>query len=261
MGAMNFHTHDISLSTGSLRYLVAGNGPPILYLHSAGGVRLTKPVQDLARTFTVHIPTLPGFDGTPRHDGVASMPALADLVSELIDTQTSKPCDIVGHSFGGWVAMWLAVRHPGKVDHLVLETPAGLLPEGKGGLSKDPEVLRRQLYAHPERLPPETKPMEVITANRAMLAHYHRGPHLDQDLADALGKIGCLTLVVAGAQDGVIPLETGRLLKARLPHCYLTYVPDAAHNIEVDQPDLFSRVVGDFLTWGEGFLVKREARA
>jgi len=38
-------------------------------------------------------------------------------------------------------------------------------------------------------------------------------------------------------------------------------VRDAAHNIEVDQPDFFSRVVGDFLAWGEGFLVKRQARA
>jgi pimeloyl-ACP methyl ester carboxylesterase len=258
---MNFSTHDISLSTGTLRYFVAGNGPPIFYLHSAGGVRLTKPIQDLARTFTVYIPTFPGFDGSPRHDVVASMPTLADLVAEFIETQTPKPCDIIGHSFGGWVAMWLAVRHPGRVDHLVLEAPAGLLPEGKGGLSKDPETLRRQLYAHPERLPPETKSTEVITANRAMLGHYHGGPHMDSDLAGALGKIGCLTLVVAGAQDGVIPPNSVRLLKARVPHCYLTYVHDAAHNIEVDQPDFFSGVVGDFLTWGEGFLVKRQARA
>jgi pimeloyl-ACP methyl ester carboxylesterase len=258
---MNFSARDISLSTGPVHYLVAGIGPPILYLHSAGGVRITQPIQDLAKTFTVHVPTFPGFDGTLRHDGVAGMPALADLAAEFMGTQSSTPSDVIGHSFGGWVAMWLAVRHPGKVDHLVLETPAGLLPEGKGGLSKDPDALRRQLYAHPERLPPDTKPMEVVMANRAMLAHYHCGPHMDQDLAAELGKICCLTLVLAGALDGVIPPETGRLLKARLPHCYLTYVHDAAHNIEVDQPDFFSRVVGDFLAWGEGFLVKRQAQA
>ena len=82
---------------------------------------------------------------------------------------------------------------------------------------------------------------------------------MDRDLRPQLGKIGCLTLVLAGDLDGVIPPETGRLLKARLPHCYLTYVHDAAHNIEVDQPEFFIRVVGDFLTWGDGFLVKRRA--
>jgi pimeloyl-ACP methyl ester carboxylesterase len=258
---MSFSTQEVGLSTGPLRFVVGGSGPPILYLHSAGGVRLTRPIQDLTRSFTVYVPTFPGFDGTPPHDGVASMRVLADLAADFIGCQVSGPCDVIGHSLGGWVAMWLAVRHPDKIDHLVLETPAGLLPEGKGGLSSDPEILRRQLYAHPERIPPDEKPIEVVRANRAMLSHYHHGPHIDHDLAANLGQIACLTLVLAGAQDGVIPPETGRLLKAQLPHSYLIYVHDAAHNIEIDQPDFFSRVVGDFLAWGEGFLVKRQARA
>ncbi len=258
---MTFSAHELQLSTGPLRYAQGGQGRPILYLHSAGGVRLTAPIQNLARSFTVHVPTLPGFDGTEVHKAVASMPALADLVAEFMATFASTPCDVIGHSFGGWVAMWLAARHPERVDHLVLETPAGLIPEGKGGLSSDPETLRRQLYAHPERVKADEKPMEIVRANRAMLAHYHRGPHMDHDLVANLPKIGCLTLVLAGVQDGVIPPETGRLLKARLPHSYLVYVHGAAHNIEVDQPEYFNRVLGDFLTWGDGFLVKRQAGA
>jgi pimeloyl-ACP methyl ester carboxylesterase len=258
---MSFATRDVTLSTGPVRFASGGSGPPILYLHSAGGIRITPPIEELTRRYTVYIPTLPGFDGTAAHVNVASMPALADLMGEFIGGQASGPCDVIGHSFGGWVAMWLAVRHPDKVDHLVLETPAGLLPEGKGGLSSDPAVLRRQLYAHPERLPPDEKPMEVVRANRAMLGHYHKGWHMDHELAQNLGKINCLTLVLAGSQDGVIPPETGQLLKTKLPHSYLVYVHDAAHNIEVDQPGFFGRVLNDFLTWGEGFLVKRQARA
>jgi pimeloyl-ACP methyl ester carboxylesterase len=258
---MTFSTHELQLSTGSLHFAVSGNGPPIFYLHSAGGARITQPIQDLARNFTVYVPTFPGFDGTARHDGIASIPALADLIAEFIGTQVPGACDVIGHSFGGWVAMWLAVRHPGKIDHLVLEAPAGLIPNGKGGLSSNPEELRRQLYAHPERAPSNENPMDAVYANRAALTQYRLGPRMDHELAAELGKIACLTLVVAGAQDGVIPPETGRLLKARLPHSYLVYVHDAAHNIEVDQPEFFSNVLGDFLSWGEGFLVKRPARA
>lgn len=257
---MSFSDREVTLSTGTLPFKVGGNGRPVLYLHSAGGVRLSPPLQRLAEKYCVYIPTFPGFDGTQTHDGVASMQALADLAAEFIQAQGSA-CDVIGHSFGGWVAMWLAARHSDKVDHLVLETPAGLIPEGKGGLSSDPEVLRRQLYAHPERMPAE-KPAEIVRTNRAMLSHYHRpGPHMDTDLVAQLDKIQCLTLVLAGAHDGVIPAESGRLLKARLPHSYLVYVHDAAHNIETDQPEFFNRVVGDFLNWGDGFLVKRQAYA
>jgi len=256
---MTFSQHEQQLSTGPLRHARAGRGRPILYLHSAGGVRFTTPIQSLARNFTVHVPTLPGFDGTEIHASVSSMPALADLVAEFMASFSPEPCDVIGHSFGAWVAMWLAARHPQRVDHLILETPAGLIPEGKGGLSSDPETLRRQLYVHPERVKADEKPMEIVRANRALLSHYHRGPHMDHDLVANLGRIGCLTLILAGVQDGVIPPETGRLLKARLPHSYLVYVHGAAHNIEVDQPEYFMRVVGDFLTWGDGFLVKRQA--
>ncbi len=109
---MTFNQHELQLSTGPLRHVQGGQGRPILYLHSAGGVRLTAPIQNLARSFTVHIPTLPGFDGTEVHKAVASMPALADLVAEFMATFASGPCDVIGHSFGGWVAMWLAARHP-----------------------------------------------------------------------------------------------------------------------------------------------------
>jgi pimeloyl-ACP methyl ester carboxylesterase len=257
---MEFSHREAKLSTGTLPFTTAGSGRPLVYLHSAGGVRMTPPLERLSQQHCVYVPVFPGFDGTPTHTGVASMPALADLAAEFIGANLQGPCDIIGHSFGGWVAMWLAARHPDKVDHLVLETPAGLIPAGKGGLSSDPAILRRQLYTHPERAPAE-KPLEVIRSNRAMLSHYHSGPHYDTDLIAQLHKIQCLTLVLAGAHDGVIPAETGRMLKASLPHSYLIYVHDAAHNIETDQPEFFSRTVGDFLTWGDGFLVKRPARA
>ena len=55
----------------------------------------------------------------------------------------------MAESLGGWVALWLAVRHPALVDHLVLEGPAGLRAGGKGGLPADPAERHRQLYAIP----------------------------------------------------------------------------------------------------------------
>lgn len=258
---MDFEDRVAELSTGPLPYRVGGTGPSLLYLHSAGGVRISGPLAALAETYKVHVPTFPGFDGTARHEGIASKQALADLAAEFAEKEIGDVCDVIGHSFGGWVAAWLAVRHPERVDHLVLECPAGFIPEGKGGLPSDPEEMRRRMYAHPERIPADEKPPEIVQANRALLGHYGPAGTLDQALIGELGNIRSMTLVIAGAVDGVIPAESGQLLKARIPRCYLTYVHDAAHNVEIDQPNLFLRLVTDFLKWGDGFLVRRPAEA
>jgi pimeloyl-ACP methyl ester carboxylesterase len=258
---MNFVEKSVKLATGTLPYRVGGSGPAVVYLHSAGGPRISEPIEKLAEKYTIYMPTFPGFDGTPTHDGVTSKRQLAELVSEFIDKEVKDKVDVIGHSFGGWVGCWLAARHSDKLDALILECPAGFVPEGKGGLSSDPEVLRRQLYAHPERVPPETKPMEHVQGNRKMLGHYSGdgGKPTDETLVAELPKISCLTLILAGNVDGVIPPESGRLLKQRIPRSFLIYVHDAAHNVEIDQPKQFLRVVSDFLQWGEGFLVRRNA--
>jgi len=257
---MVFTEHVVDLKSGPLSYRVAGIGAPIVYLHSAGGVRISEPLEELTKSYQVYVPTFPGFDGTPKHDGVDSKLALAELVSEFIDKEIGDKVDVIGQSFGGWVAAWLGARHADKLDQLILECPAGFVPEGKGGLSNDPAILRRQLYAFPDRVPPDEKSAEIAKQNRALLPHYNKGgKSFDDALAAELGNISCLTLIIAGNVDGVIPPDSGRLLKSRIPNSFLVYVHEAAHNIEIDQPKLFLRVVQDFLKWGRGFLVRRNA--
>lgn len=258
---MRFETSTVDLSSGAITYHTAGEGRPVLYLHAAGGFRLTRPLEQLAEGFRVYAPVTPGFDGTPAHDGVGTMPDLAKLMGDFADTVIGERCDVIGHSFGGWLACWFAVLQPDKLDQLVLEAPAGFRPEGVGGLSDNPEELRRRLYAHPENLPSETKPPEMQARNREMLHHYHGPAAMDQELVQRLGDIQSLTLILYGTKDGAIPIESPRLLKQKIPRSFLIYVYDAAHNVEVDQPERFSDLVGDFLARGEAFLVNNSAQA
>src|SRR5204862_1878938 len=122
----------VSLSTGELSYFAAGEGRPILYLHPAGGVRWTRVLEGLAKSSALHVPVMPGFDGTSAHGAVKSMRGLAHLVGEFIGKVIAGPCDVIGCSFGGYLAAWLAAEHPELVDHLVLECPAGFRPKGRG---------------------------------------------------------------------------------------------------------------------------------
>src|SRR6266487_4014111 len=124
----------VSLSTGELSYFASGEGRPLLYLHPAGGVRWTRVLEGLAKSFALHVPVVPGFDGTSAHDAVKSMRGL-----------------------------------PSLVDHLVLECPAGFRPKGKGERPADAGALRKLLFLHPEKLPPQSKLLEQEVANRRML--------------------------------------------------------------------------------------------
>jgi pimeloyl-ACP methyl ester carboxylesterase len=252
---MAFTKTDLKLKRGTIPCHVGGTGRPVLCLHSAGGVRVSPALERIADSYRLVMPVMPGFDGTRRIDGVRSMADLADLAAEAIDAAIGGPCDVIGHSFGGWVATWLAARHPEKVQQLVLHASAGFRPEGVGGLVGDPETLRRAMFAHPENLPPEQKTAEVIAQNRAMVPQYNGGMAMDRDLVGRLKDIKALTLILHGTKDGVIPTDSPRLLKERIPRAYLVYVYDAAHGIDTDQPDRFVRLVKDFLGRGEAFIV------
>ena len=251
-----FIARDVALTHGKLRVSEAGIGRPLLHLHSAGGPRFSPVVRALTGKHRVICPFVPGFDGTATFDNVKSVIDIADLYAEFIRNELGGNCDVASESFGGWIALWLAARHPDLVDHLVLEGPAGLRAGGKGGLPADPAERHRQLYAVPERAPVETRSDTVLSANRKVVIDYSANTAFDQALADKLPEIQARTLIVMGYLEQIIPMETGHLLKSRIPHSHLTYVFGAAHSIEFDQPARVTALVADFLERGESFIVR-----
>ena len=252
---MEFARKDVKLASGNVTYFVAGAGQPLLYLHPAGGIAVSKPLEALTERHALYMPLTPGFDGTPVHPGVKTMEGLADLAAAFIDAVIGKPCDVIGASFGGWEALWLAVKHGALVDHLVLGAPAGVPAGGKGGLPTDPAETRRKLFAYPERAPPVTKPVEQLQGNRRMLDHYGAASLSDDRLPARVAEIKAPTLILMGTKDEIIPRETGQFLKAHIAGSHLAYVYDAAHVVDSDQPERFLRIVGSFLERGDAYIV------
>ena len=252
-----FETRDVTLSTGPLHVHSAGSGRPLLHLHTAAGPRGSDVVKALAGRHRVMALVTPGFDGTPTHPSVTDFQGLADLYAEFITKEIGgEPCDVIGESFGGRIALWLAVRHPKLVDHLVLEGPAGFRRPSPDWPTTDPEKRQRMLYARPDRVPPDTRSVEQQAANSAAAASYAHGVIFDEALAARLPEITARTLIVMGEKERVIPIEAAHLMKARIPHSHLTYVFGAAHALELDQPELVGRLVADFLERGESFIVR-----
>ena len=223
---------------------------PLVYLHPAGGVRPTRVLEKLKP----HQPVFPGFDGTAVQD-IRSRKDLALWAARYIE-KLGQPCDVIGCSFGGAVALWLAIQRPELVDHLVLECPAGLQTiDAK--LRADPAEFRKALFVHPEKALPLSKTKEIEAENRRMITHYGAEDGLDKQLLERVHEIQRPTLILHGTEDRIIGRESMQLLKSRLPKSFLVYVWDAAHNIEVDQPERMLALVEAFLDRSDAFVVPR----
>jgi pimeloyl-ACP methyl ester carboxylesterase len=263
---VKFERKTAQLGTGTLDYYVGGEAGtdeegdarlPLVMLHGATGHLETEVHQMLAEGRRLYLPITPGHDGTAHVPGVDGIEALAALIAEFIGAEVGGRCDLLGYSLGGWQACWLAINHPEVVELLVLAGCAGLRPDDKGGMPKDPAELLRQLYAHPEKLPEDPRSAQIKQSNVANLAHYNLPEPLDQPLMDRLGDIQSLTLILHGTLEEIIPIETCRVLSAGIPNRYLVYIYDAAHGLHVDQPERFLEVVRDFLNRGVGFIVNQ----
>ena len=219
----------IQLSTGELTYFHAGQGRPLLYLHPAGGVRRSKVLAGLGESYSLYVPVIPGFEGTPFHAGVTTRQALSRLITEFAHRLIGERTDVMGWSFGGAVALWLALERSQLVDHLVLECPAGLY-------SIDPKIKR---------------------VNRALLEHYGAEDGKDEALVARVGEIAHPTLIIQGTHDGTIPEPSARWLKGHLRKAYLVYLWQAGHDLEVDAPERVLDLARRFLEHSDAFMVNR----
>ena len=94
----SFKKRTADLPSGPVTYHIAGDGPPVLYFHSAGGIRFTYALDELAKNFRIHMFVAPGFDGTPAHDGILERgikAILHVLVDPTRNCNASGLCDLL----------------------------------------------------------------------------------------------------------------------------------------------------------------------
>ena len=242
------------------RCFVGGSGPPLLFLHGAMTAGIwTAGIARLAEQFTVYLPDHPGFGPSPLPDWLRSMDDMVFHYAELLDAAgLTAPLPVVGASVGGWIAAELAAVHPERVRRLVLVGAAGL-----------------HLDAHPVpdlfRLPPEQilplafhdlgkaaalLPAELTTDvivglmhDRAALARLGWRTYLyDPGLPRRLRRVRCPSLVVWGAEDGLIPPAHADEWARLLPDARVERVEACGHDPTIEQPEAFARLVLDFLS-------------
>lgn len=242
-----------------VRYVSVGQGKPLLLLHGWGTSLDTFAdlSEDLARRFRVVAFDFPGHGGSDMPPTVWTVDAFVGLTLDLMAELGIERASILGHSFGGRVAIKLAASHPEAVDRLVLVNAAGVPPRRtvrrvlKRGASRFANALGRRLG------PPGQAIRRRIVARIASTDYLNAGPLRDtflaivkEDLRPVLPRIGSPTLLVWGESDSDTPLADGRTMERLIPDARLLVLKNAGHFSYLDQYGRFRLAVIAFLDDG-----------
>src|SRR5215475_13517236 len=105
----------------NIRLMRGGSGPPLLFLHGAGGAGAWLPVmQALAEKFDVIVPEHPGFGESDTPDWLDTIHDLAYFYLDFLEALDLRGVHLVGSSLGGWIAADPAVRNASRLASLTL---------------------------------------------------------------------------------------------------------------------------------------------
>ncbi len=243
----------------AIETVIHGAGPPLLFLHGGDYVAQNRPFLDLlAKRWRVIAPRHPGFGNTPRPAWFRTVHDIAYLYLDLLDRLALEEALLVGSSFGGWVALEMAVRSEARIGRLVLIDTLGVKLGGREerdiadiyALPAE-EVLRR-LFVDPVRVVPDYAKLDdhdllAIARDREATALYGWRPYMhDPGLLHWLHRVACPAFVVWGEADGIVAPSYGERLAAALPNAHFATVAGAAHFPQIEQPERLAALIERF---------------
>jgi len=252
---VEYQERGVSVDGRHVRYIEAGEGEPLVWLHGGGGLHPSTGTDLLTESFRVLATELPGFGSSWRLSTARTFDELSEQVAAAIDALGVSRYLLHGTSFGGATALHLALNHPDRVKRLILESPAAFRPPG--WTPPDIETVRLGLFRYPQRarrvqIDPEIQRKERELVGRLSLT-------VDPErLAARLRDLRVPTLVIFGDADPLTPADLSSMYCDNAPNCESVVIPDAAHVISSDQPEPYATSVREFAL-GERHAVVRLA--
>jgi pimeloyl-ACP methyl ester carboxylesterase len=238
-----------------------GTGPKIGFLAGFGGLPRWVPFLDeLARSRTVIVPSLPGFPGGDRgHSVLDSHLDWLLAVRAILDQAGLAGADLAGSSVGASLAAEVAALWPATVGKLALIAPFGLFDEKNpptdpwaqradavpGLMCADPEIWKA-LKSMPEGANSIEWPIEQVRANEAAARIFW--PLGNTRIEKRLRLIKAPTLLLWGEQDKIMPRTYAEVFaKGIAGPTTIRIVAGAGHLAELDKPAEVAREVLGFL--------------
>ncbi|MFI6632022.1 alpha/beta fold hydrolase [Nonomuraea fuscirosea] len=247
--------HTLETSAGAVELTVRDHdrARPFLLLHGGGGVASMAGFAGLLAERThsrVLLPTHPGFAGTPKPAGLTGVTALAQAYVALLDRLDLTDVTVIGNSFGGWLAVEIALLDSPRVSGVVAVDAIGIEVDGHPqadirGLSL-PEIQRLSFHdprkapqppaaatQDPRRQPPAPGPSPDVQA----LVGYAGPAMADPSLSERLAKVAIPVHVVWGESDRIVTPDYGKAFAAAIPMSTFTLLPRTGHLPQVESPE------------------------
>jgi pimeloyl-ACP methyl ester carboxylesterase len=265
----------VAVNDTNLAYIENGNGKPVVFIH--GAISDLRIWHDQVEFFSTshraisysrrgHWPNRQLEDARPYSRSVHA----EDLAGFLKALDIDK-VHLVGHAFGGAIALLTALKHPELVDSLVLGEPspfvdllddseisliakqkigfeeAYLLAKGKNADAAIRQYLKTIVGADVlDQLPPAARlaVMDNAPTLAPMLEHYFVSPPLS---CGQLTRITVPTLLISGEFSPNIALRSNERLHKCIPNSMDVTLRSVSHGLHIENPDGFNHLVMDFL--------------
>src|SRR4030042_5709985 len=209
--------------------------------------------------FRVYIPDLPGFGKRIVPKTAYNIDDYVDFVLDYLKSNKIKKCIIIGHSFGGRVAVKLAARYPYYLDRLILTGTPGFVPVNKARITvfyliaKIGKIL---LFFLPPLLIFKNTLRKIIYRLAKSSDYLHvEGVMKDtfksvikEDLISSMLKIKTPTLLVWGKDDRIVPVSIAQKMESAIIASSLTVIPNASHKVPYQDPDKFYLSIRKFIS-------------
>ncbi len=262
-----------------INYVVAGKGKSVLLLHGAniGWPQWYQNIAELAENFKVYALDLPGAGySTPVNFHKMEFDEFVTIVDDFVITNKLTDIDVVGSSFGGWIAIQLAIDDKSYVRKVVLANPLGFtthMPMQFRPVSLRPlAVLMTKTALRPVRsnknlekfmrdvffdkqlpLAPEFidyfYELSKTSHNLLFISRlsHIKGMRKELYLKSKLSKVRKPVLVIWGKEDTLMPFSTVVDSIKTIPGVKLHTLERVGHMPPVEAPAVFNKLVTDFL--------------
>lgn len=234
----------IEIDNKLISYSVNGYGYPVVLIHGLGTSKdsWSFNIKELSQDSKVYAVDMPGFGESCYDDEVLSAEEIADTIAKWCLKIGIKKANFVGHSFGGEVCLWLAIKYPNIVKSLVLAASTGL-NDNVSNIERIKSMMidgpREPIHFMPKLF------KSYIKAGAWRIIATLQKSH-QRNLGIYLNKIKCPVLIIYGSKDPIIIPEEDYICVKKIKNFQIKII-NSTHGLIFDSPEEFNLLVKDFV--------------
>jgi pimeloyl-ACP methyl ester carboxylesterase len=255
------YSRTINLNGLITHYLTLGKGDPLIILHggSSGARAWQKNIEALSQRYTIFVPDLPGFGLSQPMAGSYYINEMVTFVEDFAQAIGLQQFYLLGHSFGGGIALHYTLKNPSQIRKLVLvsslclgkeiswwvrffSSPFFCLSLGHAIIGFSKGIKRMINFFGPwEIAEPITRASVNIGSQMSTITEQ------TIVLLNRLPQIIAPTLVVWGEHDPIVPFAHAYSAAELIPDCRVKVFADCGHSVYRDRLNDFSNELTGFL--------------